>query len=238
VVAQAQEARLLSAEHFTVDGTLIEAWASVKTLRPREERPEDRRPPEDPGNATVDWHGERRSNATHVSTTDPEAKLARRGGQGAKLCFSAHVLMENRSGLCVDVSVAAATGEAEWDEALRLVARQRSLGRRIRTLGADKGYDVARFLGPLRAFGVTPHVAQQITRRRASHLDARTTRHPGYARSQRARKRVEEIFGWMKTVGGLRKSRYRGVQRTALATYVVAAAYNLLRIAKLAPVPA
>ncbi len=239
VVAQAQAARLLSAEHFTVDGTLIEAWASLKSLRPREERPADRPPPDDPGNPTVNWHGEKRSNATHVSTTDPEARLLRKGpGQPAKLCFSAHVLMENRHGLCVDVSVASATNEAEWTEGLRLVARQRRHGRRVRTLGADKAYDVARFVEPLRALGVTPHVAQQITHHRGSHLDGRTVRHPGYAFSQRARKRVEEIFGWMKTIGGLRKTRYRGVQRTQLGTYLVAAAYNLLRMAKLVPVPA
>ena len=239
VVAQAQAARLLSAEHFTVDGTLIEAWASLKSLRPREEGPADRPPPDDPGNPTVNWHGEKRSNATHVSSTDPEAKLLRKGAaQAAKLCFSAHVLMENRHGLCVDVSVGPATNEAEWTEGLRLVARQRRHGRRVRTLGADKAYDVARFVEPLRALGVTPHVAPQITRHRGSHLDGRTVRHAGYQLSQRARKRVEEIFGWMKTVGGLRKTRYRGVQRTQLCTYLVAAAYNLIRMAKLVPAPA
>jgi transposase len=239
VVAQAEAARLLSPEHFTVDGTLIEAWAALKSLRPRDERPTDRPPPDDPGNPTVNWHGEKRSNATHVSTTDPEAKLLRKGpAQAAKLCFSAHVLMENRHGLCVDVSVAAATNEAEWTEGLRLVERQRQQGRRVRTLGADKAYDVGRFVEPLRALGVTPHVAQQITRHRGSHLDGRTVRHAGYRLSQRARKRVEEIFGWMKTIGGLRKTRYRGVQRTQLCTYLVAAAYNLVRMAKLVSVAA
>ncbi len=238
VVAQARAARLLSSEHFTVDGTLIEAWASLKSLRPTDERPEDRPPPDDPGNPTVNWHGERRSNATHTSTTDPEAKLARKGNaQAAKLCYSAHVLMEHRHGLCVDLSVARATGEAEWDEGLRLITRQPPTGRR-RTLAADKAYDVQRFVGPLRAANVTPHVAQQITSRRGSRIDARTTRHAGYAVSQRVRKRVEEIFGWWKTVGGLRKTRYRGTARVALHTYLVATAHNLLRLAKLLPTPA
>jgi transposase len=239
VVAQARAARLLSSEHFTVDGTLIEAWASLKSLRPKDERPADRPPPDDPGNPTVNWHGERRGNATHASTTDPDAKLARKGhAQAAKLSYSAHVLMENRHGLCVDLSVAPATGEAEWDEALRMVERQGAAGRRRRTLGADKAYDVQRFVGPLRAAGVTPHVAQQITARRGSRIDARTTRHAGYAVSQRIRKRVEEIFGWWKTVGGLRKTRYRGTARVTLHTYLVATAHNLLRLAKLLPTPA
>ena len=239
VVAQARAAKLLSAEHFTVDGTLIEAWASLKSVRPKDEAPTDRTPPDDPGNPTVNWHGEPRRNATHASTTDPEAKLARKGdGQAAKLCYSAHVLMENRHGLCVDLSVAAATGTAEWDEGLRLVARQRGAGTRIRTLGADKAYDVRRFVAPLRAAGVTPHVAQQITRHRGSRVDGRTTRHAGYTRSQRVRKRIEEIFGWWKTVGGLRKTRYRGTARVRLHTYWVAAAHNLLRLAKLLPAPA
>jgi transposase len=236
VVEQARAARLLSSEHFTVDGTLIEAWASLKSLRPKDERPEDRPPPDDPGNPTVNWHGERRGNATHVSTTDPEAKLARKGAaQAAKLCYSAHVLMENRHGLCVDLSVATATGEAEWDEGLRMVRRQQAAGRRVRTLGADKAYDVQRFVGPLRAAGVTPHVAQQITWQRGSWVDGRATRHAGYAVSQRLRKRVEEIFGWWKTVGGLRKTRYRGTARVTLHAYLVATAHNLLRLAKLLP---
>lgn len=236
VVEQARTAQLLSSEHFTVDGTLIEAWASLKSVRPKDERPGDRPPPDDPGNPTVNWHGERRSNATHASTTDPEAKLARKGvAQAAKLAYSAHVLMENRHGLCVDLSVATATNEAEWDEGLRLVARQRAAGRRIRTVGADKAYDVQRFVGPLRAAGVTPHIAQQITHHRGSWIDGRATRHPGYAVSQRVRKRIEEIFGWWKTIGGLRKTRYRGTARVTLHTYFVATAHNLLRLAKLLP---
>ena len=238
VVAQARAARLLSPEHFTVDGTLIEAWASYKSVRPKDERPEDRPPPDDRSNPTVQWHGEARSNATHASTTDPEARLARRGGQAAKLCYSAHVLMENRHGLCVDVSLATATGEAEWEEALRMVRRQRGAGHTVRTLGADKGYDVRRFVDGLRSEAVTPHVAQNIHERRGSMIDRRTTRHLGYARSQRCRKRIEEIFGWWKTIGGLRKTRYRGTARVSLHTYLVAAAYNLLRLAKLTAVPA
>jgi transposase len=239
VVAQARAAQLLSAEHFTVDGTLIEAWASLKSVRPKDEVSSDRPPPDDPGNPTVNWHGEPRRNATHASTTDPEAKLARKGNaQAAKLSYSAHVLMENRHGLCVDVSVAAATGEAEWEEGLRLVARQQAAGTRIRTLGADKAYDVQRFVGPLRAAGVTPHVAQQITAHRGSRVDGRTTRHAGDVRSQRVRKRIEEIFGWWKTVGGLRKTRYRGTARVGLHAYWVAAAHNLLRLAKLLAAPA
>jgi transposase len=239
VVAQARAARLLSAEHFTLDGTLIEAWASLKSLRPKDERAADRPPPDDPGNPTVTFKGETRSNATHASTTDPEARLAKKGGTtSAKLCYSAHVLMENRHGLCVDVSLAAATGVAEWDEGLRLVARQQAAGHRIGTVGADRGYDVRRFVEPLRAAGVTPHVARWVRRRRGSLIDERTAQEPGYVRSQRVRKRVEEIFGWMKTVGGLRKTRYRGHARVALHTYVVATAYNLLRLAKLRPVPA
>ncbi len=239
VVGQARAAQLLSAEHFTLDGTLIEAWASLKSLRPKDERPEDRRPPEDPGNPTVTFKGETRSNATHASTTDPEAQLAKKGRTNpAKLCYSAHVLMENRHGLCVDVSLAAATGVAEWDEGLRLVARQQAAGHRVGTLGADRGYDVRRFIEPLRAAGVTPHVARWIRPRRGSLIDAQTAATAGYQRSQRIRKRVEEIFGWMKTVGGLRKTRYRGQARVGLHTYFVAAAYNLVRLAKLVPAEA
>jgi len=239
VVAQARAAQPLSAEHFTLDGTLIEAWAALKSLRPKAERPADRPPPDDPGNPTVSLRGERRRNATHASTTDPEARLAKKGHtMPAQRCYAAHVLMENRHGLCVDGSLAAATGEAEWEEGLRLVARPRAAGQRVRTLGADRGYDVRRCMAPLRAAGITPHVAPYGDSRRRSWIDGRTLRHPGYARSQRVRKRVEEICGWMKTVGGLRKTRYRGQARVALHTYLVATAYNLLRIAKLGAVPA
>jgi transposase len=231
VVRQAKQARLLSADHFTVDGTLIEAWASMKSFRKKGEGPKDG-PPDDPGNPTVDFHGEKRSNATHESSTDPEAKLARKGpGKEAKLAFSAHVLMENRNGLCVDISVAPATGTAEREQALAMVRRRKGRdGIRLRTLGADKGYDVASFVDELRAEGITPHVAAKA---RQSALDRRTTTWASYAISQRCRKKVEEIFGWMKTVGGFRKTRYRGVARTGLWAYLVGAAYNLVRMARL-----
>lgn len=236
VVRTAKAARLLSVEHCTVDGTLIEAWASLKSFRPRDEDPADRPPPDDAGNPTVDFHGEKRSNATHVSTTDPEAQLARKGkGKEAKLCFSAHVVMENRHGLCVALSVADANPATERTEAVRLLKRLRRRGFRPTTLGGDKAYDTEQFVEDVRALGVTPHVAQNITTSRRSRIDARTTRHAGYTVSQRCRKRVEEIFGWGKTIGGLRKSRYRGRDRTGLWAYFVGSAYNLLRMAKLLP---
>jgi transposase len=233
VVRQARERRLMSVDHFTVDGTLIEAWASLKSFRPKGEKPEDRPPTDDPSNPTVDFHGERRSNKTHASTTDPEARLMRKGsGKEAKLCFSGHVLMENRNGFCVDISVAPATGTAEREEALGLIGRAHDRGIRVRTLGADKGYDAAAFTELLQSIAVTPHVAQNDTNRRSS-IDGRTTRHEGYRLSQRCRKKVEEIFGWMKVIGGLRKTRYRGVERTGLWAYLVATAYNLLRMVNL-----
>jgi transposase len=238
VVQQAKAGRLLSADHFTVDGTLLEAWASLKSFRPKDESPRNRRPPDDPGNPTVDFHGERRSNATHWSLTDLDALLTRKGkGKEAKLAFSLNVLMENRHGLCVDVSVARATGTAEREEALRMVRRQRGNGFHPQTLGADKAYDTAAFVETVRAEGITPHVAEHMTERRGSNLDGRTTRHPGYALSQRVRKRIEEIFGWGKTIGGWRKSRYRGLQRNGLWAYLVATAYNLVRMVKLMPAP-
>ena len=236
VVHQAKAARLLSAEHCTVDGTLIEAWASLKSFRPKGERPENRPPPDDPGNPTVNFHGERRSNATHASITDSDALLARKGnGKEAKLALAGHVLMENRHGLCVDILVTRATGTAEREAALTMVRRQRRNGIRPRTLGADKAYDAADFVADLRAEGITPHVAPNITTRRDSNLDWRTLRQTGYQLSQRCRKKVEEIFGWGKTIGGLRKTRYRGVQRTGFWTYLVGAAYDLLRMARLMP---
>lgn len=236
VVQQAKAARLLSAEHFTVDGTLIDAWASVKSFRPKDERPEDRPPSDDPGNPTVNFHGERRSNATHASITDSDALLARKGdGKEAKLAFAGHVLMENRHGLCVDILVTRATGTAEREAALTMVRRQRANGFRPQTLGADKGFDTADFVTAVRAAGITPHIAPNITTRRDSNLDWRTLRHVGYRLSQRCRKKIEEIFGWGKTIGGLRKTRYRGVERTGFWAYVVGAAYDLLRMAKLMP---
>jgi transposase len=234
VVAVAKQRGLMSAEHFTVDGTLIEAWASLKSFKKKTEKA--RKPPDDPGNPTVDFHGEKRSNATHESTTDPDAKLYRKSdGQTAKLCYSAHVLMENRNGLCVDIRLEQATGYAERRAALAMVDELHRTGGHVATLGADKAYDTSDFVADLRARGVTPHVAQQITKRRGSNIDGRTTRHPGYPISQRKRKRVEEIFGWMKTVGGLRKTRYRGQSRNRLWAYLNAAAYNLVRLTRMAP---
>ncbi len=231
VVEQARKAHLLSHEHFTVDGTLIEAWASLKSFKKKEAPPAP--PPADPGNPSVDFHGEKRSNETHASTTDPEAKLARKSsGTTAKLSFSAHSLMENRNGLLIDFRIAAATGTAERDSALAMMDDVLPGERRI-TLAADKGYDTKDFVKSCRDRAVTPHVAQNNSGRRRSAIDARTTSRPGYAISQRVRKRVEEIFGWMKSVGGFRRTRFRGLERTQLAGYFVGAAYNLLRIARL-----
>lgn len=231
VLAQPEASALLSDEHFTVDGTLIEAAASLKSFRPKDDR--RRGPPDDPGNPSVDFHGQRRRNGTHQSTTDPEARLAKRGvGREAKLAFAANALMENRCGLLVDIELREASGFAERDAVAPLIARARQRGLRPATLGADKAYDTADLVATARALGVTPHVAQDTTRRRSA-IDGRTTRHPGYAVSQRIRKRVEEIFGWMKTIGGFRRTRYRGLARSQLAAYLVGAAYNLVRLAGL-----
>ena len=233
VVAQAGALRLLSDEHFTVDGTLVEAWASLKSFRRKDAGPTA--PPDDPGNPTVNFHGERRSNATHQSTTDPEAKLAKKGpGKEAKLCYSANALMENRHALLVDFQVEPADGYAERRAAIAMVDERLPGSRRI-TLGGDKGYDTSDFVADCRALTVTPHVARNLARRGGSALDVRTVRHPGYAVSQWIRKRVEEAFGWMETVGGLRRTRYRGRERVQMHAYLVAAAYNLVRIARLAP---
>jgi transposase len=228
VVAQARERGLLSDEHFTVDGTLVEAWASLKSFKRKDEAPG---PPDDPGNPTVNFHGERRRNATHASTTDPDARLARKGNaQEAKLCYTGHVLMENRNGLAVGGCVRPASGHAERAAALELLgALDRPRGV---TLGADKGYDTRDFVAAIRLLGVTPHVAQNTTHR-ASAIDGRTTHHPGYAVSQRRRKRVEEIFGWLKTVGLMRKTRHRGMRRVDWMFTFALAAYNLVRIRNL-----
>ena len=234
IVDRAKTARLISTEHFTVDGTLIEAWASLKSFRPRDEAPGDRPPPDDPGNPTVNFRGELRTNQTHASTTDPEARLMRKGaGKEAKLVFAGHALTENRHGLVVDVRVTEATGTAEPEAALAMVDAQQETGMPIATVAGDKAYDRATFVDELRERGVTPHVAQNITAHRGSNVDGRTTRHPGYAVSQRKRKLVEQVFGWGKTVGGLRKTRYRGVARTQFWAQMVANAYDLLRMAKL-----
>lgn len=230
VLAQATAQRLLSDEHFTVDGTLIEAWAGQKSFKPKTEAVPGP-PPDDPGNPSVDFRGERRTHATHASTTDPEARLYKKAaGQEAKLCFLGHVLMENRNGLVIDATVTPATGTAEREAALALVEAQAPT-RRI-TLGGDKNYDTHQFVQALRARQVTPHVAQHTTNR-ASAIDGRTTRHPGYTVSQQKRKRVEEIFGWLKTVGMLRKVTLRGVQRVGWLFTFAAAVYNLVRIRNL-----
>ncbi|MEQ9318695.1 MAG: IS5 family transposase [Polyangiaceae bacterium] len=252
VVAQATKARLMSSEHFTVDGTLIEAAASLKSFRPKEEVEEHRRKERNRrkaaknkrkggkgprggsggSNPTVSFHGQKRRNDTHQSTTDPEAKLFRKGyGKEAKLCFSAHALMENRNGLLVDLRIAEANGRAEREVALEMLS---ATGRTRRTVGADKGYDTTAFVEGCRERGVTPHVAQHNNNRR-SRVDERTTRHAGYSLSQRVRKRVEEIFGWAKTVGGFRRTRFKGQRRTQAAAYIVGAAYNLMRMTKLLP---
>jgi transposase len=227
VVAEARRRRLLSDDHFSVDGTLLEAWASMKSFRPRDgdDKQGSGKNPE------VDFRGERRVNATHRSTTDPEARLARKGrGKEARLCFAGHVLMENRGGLVVDVMVSKATGTAEREAALEMLERV-PRARRI-TVGADKGYDIQDFVTMCRGMNVTPHVAL----RQWSAVDRRTTRHAGYGASQRIRKRIEEVFGWVKTVGGGRKLRYAGVERNQLWAELTTAAYNLVRMAKLATV--
>lgn len=233
VVGQAAGQGLLSDEHFTVDGTLIEAAASLKSFRPLN-GPVAAGPVDDPGNPTVDFRGERRSNATHASTTDPEARLAKKGsGKEAKLAYTGHALMENRHGLLVDFQVSTATGTAERDAVPVLLDAAEERGFHPRTLGADKGYDTRACVAAQRQRGVTPHVAQNDTARHPSAIDGRTTRHAGYGVSQRIRKRVEEVFGWMKTVGGFRRTRYRGLERTQMSGYLVATAYNLVRMSRL-----
>jgi len=233
VLTEARAHRLLSDEHFTVDGTLLEAWASQKSFQ-RKDR-DGAAPPDDPGNPTMNFRGERRTNATHQSTTDPDARLYKKGvGRPAQLAYLGHVLMENRSGLLVDTRVTPADGHGERDAALLMLADVP--GRRI-TVGADKGYDVADFVAELRHMAVTPHVTQHTTNRRST-IDARTTRHPGYAISQRTRKRVEEAFGWLKTTALLRKLRHRGGRTVDWIFRFAAAAYNLIRIRNLVYAPA
>ncbi len=229
VLAQARQRGVLSDEHFTVDGTLIEAWASLKSFKLKDAPPAA---PDDPGNPTVNFHGERRRNATHVSRTDPEARLARKAkGHEAKLAYQGHVLMENRHGLAVEGCVTRASGGAERAAALEMVGHRATAGRI--TVGADKGYDSRDFVEALRLLQVTPHVAQN-TSNRSSAIDERTTRHAGYGVSQWKRKRVEEIFGWLKTVGLLRKTRHRGRARVSWMFIFGLAAYNLVRIRNLA----
>ena len=229
VVRLARKDKLLSSDHFTVDGTLIDAWASFKSFK----RKDDKEPPK-PGDGTgmVDFKGEKRSNATHQSTTDPEAKLMRKGnGQPARLSYGGHALMENRSGLCVDLLITDAT-LAEHQAARQLLTRARRRKIHPKTLGADKGYHVKDFVRHLREHKIKPHIAR-IDGRKTPGLDGRTSCTEGYKVSQRKRKRIEEIFGWLKTVGGMRKTRFIGEARPQIAAYLSAAAYNLLRIAKL-----
>lgn len=230
VLAQPKVKQLLSTDHFSVDGTLIEAWASMKSVKPKDGSGE---PPTGGGrNAEADFHGERRSNQTHGSTTDPDARLHRKGaGKEAKLCFMGHGLMENRHGLLVDACLTRADGHAERVAALHMIEPHAERPRAI-TLGADKAYDVQDFVNELRSLKVTPHVTQN-TKGRRSAIDGRTTRHGGYAVSQRIRKRIEEAFGWIKTVAGQDKTKFRGRDRVGWAFTFSAAAYNLVRLPKL-----
>ena len=235
VLALAREKELLSDEHFTVDGTMVEGWASLKSFRPKDEseRSNDDKP-DDPGNPTVNFHGQKRSNNTHQSTTDEDLRLFKKTkGSEAKLAFQGHVLMENRNGLVVNATLTCASGTAEREAALAML-EQRPNKKRV-TVAADKGYDTKDFVAALRASQVTPHVAQNNKGRRSA-IDQRTTRHPGYRVSQRKRKRVEEIFGWLKTVGLLRKTRHRGVRLVGWIFKFATAAYNLVRIRNLAEV--
>ena len=233
VIEQAREKELTSDEHFTVDGTLLEAWASLKSFQ-RKDQEQD--PPADPGNPSVDFHGEKRSNQTHASTTDPDALLARKGnGKEAKLSYNANLLTENRNGLIMNTEVLQANGTAERDGAL-LMLEQVPGGHPV-TVGADKAYDTRGFVAECRNLKVTPHVAQNLKRSGGSAVDGRTTRHDGYQISQDKRKRVEECFGWMKDIALLRKLKHRGLEKVAWLFTFAAAAYNLVRLRKLMASP-
>ena len=224
--------RLWSGEHFSVDGTMIQAWASMKSFRPKDGSGE---PPAGGKNGPRDFRGERRSNETHTSATDPDALLYRKGpGMEAKLCFLGHALMENRNGLLVDAELTRASGHAERLAALAMLDRLPTIGQA--TLGADKGFDAKEFVAELRERRVTPHIAQN-TSGRTSAIDGRTTRHPGYLASQRVRKRIEEAFGWMKTSAGQARTRLRGIERVRWSFTLTAAAYNLVRLPKLIGAP-
>jgi transposase len=232
IVGLAREHGWVSDEHFTVDGTLIDAWASLKSFQPK-------RGPKDPtdgdsGNPSVDFHGQKRSNATHESTTDAEAQLARKGrGKEARLCFGLHALMENRNGLCVQAEITTAHGTTESTAATELLARQKDTAEQSpKTVGADKGYHSAEVVGFCREHGIKPHIAQ-VKDRKVAGLDGRTTRTLGYQTSQKLRKRVEEIFGWAKEIGGLRRTRKRGTERVGLSSVLILCAYNLVRMGKL-----
>ena len=229
VVERARSQGLTSDEHFTVDGTLLEAWAGAKSFQRKNRKTP---PPDDPGNPTVNFHGESRSNETHASKTDPDAQLARKGpGKEAKLSYSGNLLVENRNGLIVDAEVFQANGTAERHAAL--VMLEQIPGTKAVTVGGDKGYDTADFVAECRHLGVTPHVAQNDGRRGGSAIDARTTRHAGYGISQRKRKRIEECFGWLKTIALLRKVRHRGIFKVDWVFTFACAAYNLVRMRNL-----
>jgi len=229
VVKQAQEKKLTSDEHFTVDGTLVEAWASLKSFQQKDGK---NPPPDDPGNPTVDFHGEKRSNETHESTTDPDALLARKGnGKEAKLSYNGNLLVENRNGLIITTELFQANGTAERDAAL--VMLKRLPGDQRVTVGADKAYDTKDFVAECRNIKVTPHVAQNVKRSGGSAIDQRTTRHAGYAISQKKRKRIEESFGWLKTIALMRKVRHRGIHKVGWVFTFAAAAYNLVRMRNL-----
>ena len=235
VVAQARAKNLTSDEHFTVDGTLLEAWAGIKSYQ----RKEGKNPPpsdDDPGNPTVNFHGEKRSNRTHESTTDPEAKLARKGdGKEAKLSYSGNLLVENRHGLIVNAMAWEANGTAERDTALLML--EQLPGQQRLTVGGDKGFDTANFVAECRHMQVTPHVAQNDKRRGGSAIDERTTRHDSYRISQKKRKRIEECFGWLKTIALLRKVRHRGLYKVDWVFTFACAAYNLVRLRNLSVQP-
>ena len=232
VLAQGQDHGLLSSEHFTVDGTLIEAWASQKSFRRKDDAGGGS--DDDPGNPTVNFRGQQRSNETHESSTDPDARLARKKGQTSQLAYMGHLLTENRNGLIVSAILTPADGYAERAAALAMV--EEVPGKRRITVGADRGFDTEDFVAECRNRNVTLHVAQNTTNR-ASRIDGRTLRHPGYEISQRKRKRIEECFGWMKTIGGMRKTRHRGTERVGWMFVFTAAVYNLVRIRNLVAVP-
>jgi len=229
VVELARDGGWASNEHFSADGTLIESWASLKSFRPKDEDPGDY----NDGNGWADFKGQQRKNDTHQSRTDPEARLYRKGkGQEARLYFGAHALMENRNGLCVAIKVTSATETTEGEVALSQVEALDHKKYKVKSVGADKNYHNKAFVSGCRKLGVAPHTAQ-VKGRKVAGLDNRTTRRPAYQASQKVRKRVESIFGWMKTTGSMRRSRHRGIERTNLQTTITATAYNLVRLAKL-----
>jgi transposase len=230
ILEQARGNDLLSSEHFSVDGTLIEAWASQKSFQRKDKT--DQPPSDDPGNPTVDFHGEKRSNQTHESTTDPDARLARKsGGHEAKLAYCGNVMIENRNGLVVDTALVQCSGTAEREAALQMVEQVEGTSRI--TVAADKAYDTRDFVRQMREMNATPHVARNEKRTGGSAIDQRTTRHAGYQISQQRRKRIEEVFGWLKTVAMLRKTRHRGLLRVGWVFTFAAAAYNLVRMRNL-----